>query len=90
MADLPKHVEAFLRNMPEASKVQLLAALEDAKKAIEGWKAALKCPKHPAIKTVNIAFCPACRGEAKSGRKAESSRRNGKLSGSRKGTDSAL
>jgi hypothetical protein len=55
MADLPKHVEAFLRNMPEAEKAKLLAALEDTKKAIEGFK----CSKPPSVKAVHVAFCPA-------------------------------
>jgi hypothetical protein len=38
----------------------------------------MKCPKH---RIPLVCYCPACRGEAKSRRKAAASRENGKLGG---------
>jgi hypothetical protein len=43
----------------------------------------MKCPIH---KVELICYCPACRGEATSKRKAASSRENGKLGGRPKGS----
>lgn len=43
----------------------------------------MKCPIH---KIELICYCPACRGEKTSKRKAESSRANGKLGGRPKGS----
>jgi len=38
----------------------------------------MKCPIHNILL---VCYCPACRGEVKSKRKAASSRENGKLGG---------
>lgn len=43
----------------------------------------MKCPIH---KIDLVCYCPACRGEQTSKRKAASSRQNGKLGGRPKGT----
>jgi hypothetical protein len=43
----------------------------------------MKCPIH---NIPLVCYCPACRGKAKSKRKAASSRENGKLGGRPKGS----
>ena len=43
----------------------------------------MKCPIH---NIPLVCYCPACRGAAKSTRKAKSSRENGKLGGRPKGS----
>jgi hypothetical protein len=43
----------------------------------------MRCPIH---KVDLICYCPACRGEVTSERKAETSRANGKLGGRPKGS----
>jgi hypothetical protein len=43
----------------------------------------MKCPIH---NIPLVYYCPACRGEAKSKRKAAASRENGKLGGRPKGS----
>lgn len=47
----------------------------------------MKCPIH---KVELICFCPACRGSARTKRKAQSSRRNGKLGGRPKGSGKGM
>jgi len=46
----------------------------------------MKCPIH---NIQLVCYCPACRGEAKSKRKAKASRENGKLGGRPKGSKKA-
>ena len=47
------------------------------------YSACMKCPIH---KVELICYCPACRGEVTSKRKAATSRENGKLGGRPKGS----
>ena len=77
-----------LPNTPAGSKVPAVAARISNrillyKPSMLGILICMKCPIH---KVELICYCPACRGEVTSKRKAATSRENGKLGGRPKGS----